>query len=70
MNFKKAAAIAATAGALTALALPALAETSFYGSPRVATFYNSVDKATGGTASNNSDITNFDQHLQSNIRLV
>jgi hypothetical protein len=40
MSIKKTVAIVAAAGALTALALPALAETSFYGSARVGTFWD------------------------------
>lgn len=60
MNCRKTAAIAAAAGALTALTIPAIAETSFYGSARMATFYNIADvPATGKTAG-------FDEHLQGN----
>ncbi len=71
MNFKKAAAIVAAAGALSALALPALAETGFYGSARLATFYNAVDNtlaanATTGVMPPSKDTTNIDEHLQSN----
>jgi hypothetical protein len=71
MNFKKTAAIVAAAGALTALALPALAETGFYGSARLATFYNAVDNtlaanATTGVMPPSKDTTNIDEHLQTN----
>ena len=62
MNFKKTVAIAAAAAALTALAIPAMAETTLYGSARMATFYNFADvPATGKTAG-------FDEHLQGNSR--
>ncbi len=60
MNFKKTAAIAATVGALTALALPATAETNMYGSARLATFYNLADTPAGGKSAG------FDEHLQGN----
>lgn len=42
MNLKKTLAIAAAAGALTALALPALADTTMYGSARVGTNWNKI----------------------------
>jgi len=60
MNFKKTAVIAAAAGALTALALPAMAETTLYGSARLATFYNLSDVPTTGKTAG------FDEHLQAN----
>jgi hypothetical protein len=56
MNVKKTVAIA---GALTALALPAFAETSLYGSARVASFWNVTD-----TAGNKEG--DIDEHLQGN----
>jgi hypothetical protein len=62
MNFKKTVAIAAAAGALTALAIPAMAETSLYGSARLATFYNLGDNPTTGKTAG------FDEHLQGNSR--
>jgi len=51
-------------GALSAVtALPAMAaETSFYGSARLATFYNNIDNAAGEST------TGFDEHLQGNSR--
>ena len=62
MNFKKTVAIVAAAGALTALAIPAMAETTLYGSARMATFYNlPMQPATGKTAG-------IDEHLQANSR--
>ena len=60
MNFKKTAAIAATAGALTALALPVAAETNLYGSARLATFYNFADEPTTGKTAG------IDEHMQGN----
>jgi hypothetical protein len=62
MNFKKTVAIAAAAGALTALAIPAMAETTLYGSARMATFYNLADTPAGGKTAG------FDEHLQLNSR--
>ncbi len=63
MSFKKTVAIAAAVGALSALAIPAMAETSFYGSARLSTFYNMNDtKATTGQTAG------FDEHLQTNSR--
>jgi len=51
-------------GALSAVtALPAMAETSFYGSARLATFYNSITDAAG------EDTMGFDEHMQANSRL-
>ncbi len=63
MNFKKTAAIVAAAAALTAMALPALAETSFYGSARVHTGYVAQDNAVG-----TRDTTNFDESLLATSR--
>jgi hypothetical protein len=62
MNFKKTVAIAAAAGALTALAIPAMAETSLYGSARVAVFEN-VQVTTPGNVNSGAD-----EHLQNNSR--
>lgn len=64
MNFKKTVTIALAAGALTALAVPAMAETSFYGSARMTTFWNTVDSR--GTVGKNAD---FQETLQANSRL-
>jgi hypothetical protein len=63
MNFKKTVVIAAAAGALTALAIPAMAETTLYGSARMATFYNITD--VGQVSDKNADV---DEHLQGNSR--
>ncbi len=63
MDFKKVAAIVAAAGALTALAIPAMAEITPYGSARMATFYNFQDIKTG-----TGQTAGFDEHLQSNSR--
>lgn len=63
MNFKKVVTIAATAGALAALAVPAMAETSLYGSARLTTFWNTVDSPTIGSN------TDFQENLQANSRL-
>ncbi len=64
MNLKKTLSIAVTAaGALTVLALPALADTTIYGSARVVTSWNSIP--TTGT-DHQSD---FDLRLQPNSRL-
>ena len=53
MNFKKTVAIAAAAGAFTALAIPAMAEITPYGSIRLLTFYDTTTPATkGGTITN------------------
>lgn len=62
MNFKKTVAIVAAAGALTALALPAMAETTLYGSARLQTFYNMADEPTTGKTAG------VDEHLQTNSR--
>jgi len=67
MNFKKAATIAAAAGALAALAVPAMAETTLYGQARLATFYNIVDTEAAGI--NNGNSADYDEHLQGNARL-
>ena len=71
MNFKKTVAIAAAAGALSALALPAMAETTLYGSVRAATMWSTVDtKTTTAAAGTKSDSnTDFDLRLQNNTRL-
>lgn len=69
MNFKKAATIVAAAGALTALAIPAMAETSLYGSARLATFYNIVDTRTGATGSTSDKNADFEEALHANSRL-
>lgn len=69
MNFKKAAAIVAAAGALTALAIPAMAETTLYGSARVATFWNTNQPGYAtGTAKPETN-TDFDLRQQSNSRV-
>ena len=66
MNLKKTVAIASAAGALCALAIPALAETTLYGSARVMSFYDtqkSGDNAitAGGVASGHGkSSTDFD----------
>lgn len=62
MSLKRAATIVAAAGALSALAIPAMAETTFYGSARVATYWNTVDKP--GAETN----TDFTETLQGNSR--
>ena len=49
MNFKKTAAIVAAAGALTALAIPAMAEFTPYASIRLLTGYQTVKPATGAS---------------------
>ncbi|MHB8058911.1 MAG: hypothetical protein ACYDHC_13580 [Desulfuromonadaceae bacterium] len=64
MNFKKVVTIAATAGALAALAVPAMAETVLYGSARLTTFWNTVDSK--GTAGTNTD---FEEALHGNSRI-
>lgn len=63
MNFKKTVTIALAAGALTALAVPVMADTSFYGSARMTTFWNTIDSKGVGT---NAD---FHETLQGNSRL-
>lgn len=63
MNFKKTVAIVAAAGAMAALAVPAMAETSIYGSARLATFYNTVDDTVIGSN------TDFEEALHANSRL-
>ena len=58
MNFKKLATIVAAAGALTALAIPAMAEVTVYGSARVGTFWDTRTDARLSTAvapKNNTD---------------
>lgn len=67
MNFKKVVTIAATAGALAALAAPAMAETTPYGSVRMTTFWNTVDTETAGI--NNGTTTDFKENLHANSRL-
>jgi len=69
MNFKKTVAIAAAAGALTALAIPAMAETTIYGSARLATFYNIVDTRSGATGSISDKNADFEEALHANSRL-
>lgn len=60
---KKQLVILSAVAAVTAFAVPAMAETTFYGSARMATFYNFADSkgATGKTSG-------FDEHLQANSR--
>lgn len=67
MNFKKVVTIAATAGALAALAVPALAEITPYGSIRMTTFWNTVDTEAAGI--NNGSTTDFKENLHANSRL-
>ncbi|MHB8122985.1 MAG: hypothetical protein ACYDG4_12610 [Desulfuromonadaceae bacterium] len=67
MNFKKVVTIAATAGALAALAAPALAEITPYGSVRMTTFWNTVDTNAAGI--NNGTTTDFKENLHANSRL-
>ena len=67
MNFKKVVTIAATAGALAALAVPAMAETTPYGSVRMTTFWNTVD--TEAANINNGSTTDFKENLHANSRL-
>lgn len=69
MNFKKSAAIVAAAGALTALAIPAMAETSLYGSARLTTFWNIVDTRSGATGSVSDKNADFEEALHANSRL-
>lgn len=64
MNFKKTVAIVAAAGALAALAVPAMAEVNFYGSARMATFYNFDDNKASADRKTNG----FDEHVQTNSR--
>lgn len=68
MNFKKTAAIVAAAGALAALAVPAMAETTLYGSARTATFWttNQPGYAAGAVKPDNN--TDFDLRNQTNSR--
>ncbi|MBV5341748.1 MAG: hypothetical protein J0665_19705 [Deltaproteobacteria bacterium] len=63
MNFKKAVTIAAAAGALAALAVPAMAEMTPYGSMRFQTFYRTADPVVG---SSDTDLT---WDLAANARL-
>jgi len=60
---KKQLVILSAVAAVTAFAVPAMAETTLYGSARMATFYNMADDkgAVGKTAG-------FDEHLQGNSR--
>jgi len=58
MNVKKTVAIAATTGLLTALALPALADTEVYGSLRTSTAWTHTVVANGGGTNTNFDIGN------------
>lgn len=62
MSIKKVLTIAAAAAALTALSIPAMAESTLYGSARMATFYNFADLK-------GKDSSGFDEHLQANSRL-
>lgn len=56
---------AVAAVTVTAFAVPAMAETTLYGSARVATFYNFADAKTTGTTGKTAG---FDEHLQGNSR--
>jgi len=58
MNVKKTVAIAATTGLLTALALPALADTEIYGSLRDSTAWTHTVVANGGGTNTKFDIGN------------
>lgn len=67
MNLRKTVTIAA-AGALTALAIPAMAsEFNFYGSARMSTFWNTVDTKAAGI--NKGSTTDFDEHMNATSRL-
>ncbi len=68
MNYKKTVAIAAAAGALTTMALPAFAETSLYGSARVATFWNTEQPLQAVGAAKPDTNTDFDLRNQNNSR--
>lgn len=68
MNFKKTVAIVAAAGALTALALPAMAETTLYGSARTATFWDTNQPGYASGAAKPDSNTDFDLRNQSNSR--
>ena len=68
MNFKKVVTIAATAGALAALAVPAMAEITPYGSIRMTTFWNTVDTNKPGNI-NDGTTTDFKENLHANSRL-
>lgn len=61
MKFIKTAAITLSAGALVITALPAFAETSFYGSAKLSTFWNTNENNTKHDTN-----TDYDQHIQSN----
>lgn len=67
MNFKKVVTIAA-AGALTALAVPAMADMTPYASVRLATFYNTNQAAYNVGAAQPDTNTDFDLRNQSNSR--
>lgn len=66
MNFKKTVTIAAAAGALCAFALPALAETTLYGSARVQNFWKTNENKAVNPSDTNTD---FDMHLATTSRL-
>lgn len=70
MTLKKTASIVAAAGVLTALAVPALAaETSIYGSIRLATFWNTDQPLQAVGAAKPDTNTDFDLRNQANSRL-
>ena len=58
MSIKKAVAILAAAGALSAVAIPAMAETSLYGTAKLSTFYNFATLPAGG-----GDYSGVDEHI-------
>jgi hypothetical protein len=68
MNFKKTVVIAAAAGALTALAIPAMAETTLYGSFRLGTWYDTATAAYDNSAKEPGAHGNFDLRNQANSR--
>ena len=70
MKLKTTVAIAAAAGALCALAVPALAETTFYGSARVGTWYDTTKiHSPLGTPNSTTSSTDFDMRNQVTSRL-
>ncbi|MFZ4857265.1 MAG: hypothetical protein ACOYL3_12795 [Desulfuromonadaceae bacterium] len=68
MNLKKTVVIAAAAGALTALAIPAMAETTLYGSFRLATTYDTSTAAYDNSAKEPGQHGNLDLRNQANSR--
>ncbi|NJD90970.1 MAG: hypothetical protein FIA91_05570 [Geobacter sp.] len=63
---KKQLVILSAVAAVTAFAVPAMAETTLYGSARMAAFYNMVDNKGANAALGKT--AGFDEHLQNNSR--